>query len=257
MTTSAWHVPDPFFEVPGGVAPLAHPIDQRAMQLSDIVTIHAYCDAVMLKNIFRRASIMGKPILLTEWMARHVGSTFENLLPVLEEYNVGSYHWGLVQGKTQTNLAWPHVAQNFIGNKLWFHDVFNHDGTPHVESEAAFLKSFTAEVKSRALSGCKRRHKKTFSYVDLAQEVAAAAEKAVAELPVIPPTMANRGRHRKTFSCWDLAQEVAVAADMNAAKVSLLPSAASRHSMNSSAFAGLLMMAAVNTALNHGQTETN
>jgi hypothetical protein len=107
LTTSAWHMPDPFFE--GDlVVPLAHAIDQRAMELSDVITIHAYCDPACLQTTLMEISHFGKPMLLTEWMARQVKSTYEETLPTLKELKVGAYQWGLVKGKTQTHLPWPH-----------------------------------------------------------------------------------------------------------------------------------------------------
>lgn len=102
-------MPDPFFE--GGtdvVVPLAHAIDQRAMELSDVISIHAYCDPVCLQTTLMEISHFGKPMLLTEWMARQVKSTYEETLPTLKELKVGAYQWGLVRGKTQTHLPWPH-----------------------------------------------------------------------------------------------------------------------------------------------------
>jgi len=99
--------PDPFFEG-DVVVPLAHAIDQRAMELSDVITIHAYCDPLCLQTTLMEVSHFGKPMLLTEWMARQVKSTYEQTLPTLKELKVGAYQWGLVRGKTQTHLPWPH-----------------------------------------------------------------------------------------------------------------------------------------------------
>jgi len=41
-----------------------------------------------------------RPVICTEYMARTIGSTFENSLPVFKKYNVGAINWGLVFGKT-------------------------------------------------------------------------------------------------------------------------------------------------------------
>jgi hypothetical protein len=152
LTTSAWHMPDPFFE--GGtdvVVPLAHAIDQRAMELSDVISIHAYCDPVCLQTTLMEISHFGKPMLLTEWMARQVKSTYEETLPTLKELKVGAYQWGLVRGKTQTHLPWPHVAKNYEGDPMWWHDILDHDGTVHSEKEAEVIRSF-AFPQSKAFS---------------------------------------------------------------------------------------------------------
>jgi len=161
LSTSAWHVPDPFFdnieEDSSPMIALSHPIDQRAMQLSDVITIHAYCGEALLRSILTKCSLYNKPLMLTEWMARHADSRFENLLPVLEEFQVGSYQWGLVAGRSQTYLPWPHVAEKFQDSQTWFHDVLNADGTAHDVEEMAILKNFSSTVQDRILA---RRGKK-------------------------------------------------------------------------------------------------
>jgi len=140
LTTSAWHMPDPFFD--SGIIPLQHPIDQRAMQLSDVISIHAYCDPVVLERTLNEITSFGKPILLTEWMARQVKSTYDTALPTLKDLKVGAYQWGLVQGKTQTYLPWPHVAHNYEGEQMWWHDVLDSEGNFHSEQEGEVIRSF-------------------------------------------------------------------------------------------------------------------
>jgi len=148
LTTSAWHVPDPFFtEESDEVIPLAHMIDQRAMQLSDIISIHAYCNDKLLRSILQKTSVLGKPMLLTEWMGRQCGSTYENLLPILQEFDVGWFQWGLVKGKTQTNLPWPHVAEKFAQDTTWFHDVLEENGKPYDINEMNILKAFSLNAR--------------------------------------------------------------------------------------------------------------
>jgi hypothetical protein len=150
LTTSAWHMPDPFFEG-DVVVPLAHAIDQRAMELSDVISIHAYCDPTCLQTTLMEISHFGKPMLLTEWMARQVKSTYETTLPTLKELKVGAYQWGLVRGKTQTHLPWPHVAKNYEGDPMWWHDILDADGSVHCEKEAEVIRSF-AFPQSKAFS---------------------------------------------------------------------------------------------------------
>ena len=52
----------------------------------------------------------GRPGLCTEYMARPLGSTFEGVLPIFKQQDVGAYNWGLVLGKTQTH-SWLSSAR--------------------------------------------------------------------------------------------------------------------------------------------------
>ena len=78
-------------------------------------------------------------------MARPNGSTFEGSLPIAREYRVAAFNWGLVAGKTQTNLPWDSWSKPYVDRQPpeWFHDVFYPDGRPYRPAEAAFLRRIT------------------------------------------------------------------------------------------------------------------
>jgi hypothetical protein len=81
-----------------------------------------------------------RPIICTEYMARGLNNTFENILPIFRRHHVGGYCWGLVAGKTQTNYAWDSWQVTYDGEpNLWFHDIFREDGTPYRDEEVNFL----------------------------------------------------------------------------------------------------------------------
>ncbi len=81
-------------------------------------------------------------------MARPFGSTFENIVPVLQKYNVGGYSWGLVAGKTQTHCPWDSWEFKYESEpELWFHDIFRADGEPYRPQEVEFLKAFNKKKK--------------------------------------------------------------------------------------------------------------
>jgi hypothetical protein len=42
----------------------------------------------------------GRPVICTEYMARSVGGTFEAVLPIGKEEQVGMINWGLVASMT-------------------------------------------------------------------------------------------------------------------------------------------------------------
>jgi hypothetical protein len=83
----------------------------------------------------------GRPIICTEYMARAFGSTIQEILPLLKKHNVGSFNWGFVQGKSQTNCPWNSWQVTYEQEpELWFHDILRKNGEPYDEKEVAFLK---------------------------------------------------------------------------------------------------------------------
>jgi hypothetical protein len=115
------------------------------LEQSDFISFHNYtfpeffeADVVALKKLNR-------PIICTEYMARSVGSTFDMTLPVAKKYNVGAINWGLVAGKTQTNLPWDSWDHPYIKNSppVWFHEVFYPDGKPYRDREAQLIRELT------------------------------------------------------------------------------------------------------------------
>lgn len=142
LTIGAWHIsPDPdtletdFF---------THPIDRMVAQLSDIISFHAYLTTPRMLQVLRFWQTSGRPVLCTEWLARHVGSLIEEQLPLFAALDIGCYHWGLVRGKTQTTLPWPSVrksGQDYA--HLWFHDVLDEYGIPFRHAEMALVRSLT------------------------------------------------------------------------------------------------------------------
>ena len=112
---------------------------------SDVISFHEYGWPEEFEARIKELQPLGRPIICTEFMARGVGSTFDADLPIAQRYNVGAINWGLVNGKTQTNLPWdswqrPYVV---IQPPVWFHDVFYPDGTPYRQHEADLIKQLT------------------------------------------------------------------------------------------------------------------
>ena len=119
-------------------------------ELSDVISYHDY---LPLGQSVDRHGVLKKynrPLFCTEWMYRPGNNTFESHLPFFMEENAGIYNWGLVAGKTQTNLyngetvcdkqagihgdaAEPHPV-------VWQHDIFYPDFTPYSEAEIAILR---------------------------------------------------------------------------------------------------------------------
>jgi hypothetical protein len=78
-------------------------------------------------------------------MARSVGSTFENTLPLARRYHVGAINWGLVEGKTQTLYPWDSWQKPYDREPApWFHDIFRGDGRPYDPKETGLIREMSA-----------------------------------------------------------------------------------------------------------------
>src|SRR5690606_31761452 len=109
-------------------------LDRYMLANSDIITFHNYDSPEEMERRINILKRFRRPIVCTEYMARGLNNTFENILPVFARHDVGGYSWGLVAGKTQTHYAWDSWSVNYHGEpELWFHDIFRADGTPYRE----------------------------------------------------------------------------------------------------------------------------
>ena len=119
------------------------------LQHSDILTFHSYEDAANTAKAIEALESIGRPILCTEYMARGHDSTFEALLPLFAEKNIGAMHWGLVSGKSQTIYPWRSwVSIIRFWDRLfadrpnpWHHDLLHADGRPYRPEEIQFIRT--------------------------------------------------------------------------------------------------------------------
>jgi hypothetical protein len=117
------------------------PLDNYMFSQSDIITFHCYENSQKIEKRILGLQQFNRPILCTEYMARHHGSTFEEVLPVLKKYNVGAYNWGFVAGKTQTHYPWDSWNKNYLNEpEVWFHDIFRSSGEPYSPREIDVIK---------------------------------------------------------------------------------------------------------------------
>lgn len=127
-------------------------LDRFMLEHSDVITFHNYESPEEMERRILQLQRFNRPILCTEYMARGLNNTFENILPIFRKYRVGGYSWGLVAGKTQTNYAWDSWSVTYDGEpNLWFHDIFRPDGTPYREEEVNFLIEFTRSDKRASI----------------------------------------------------------------------------------------------------------
>jgi hypothetical protein len=126
-----------------------NPIETIQLAQSDVISFHNYDWPEAFAERIRQLETWGRPIICTEYMARGLGSTFDGDLPIAKRLNVGVVNWGLVEGKTQTNLPWDSWKRPYVDLQpaIWFHDVFYPDGRPYRDREAQELRAFTAAPK--------------------------------------------------------------------------------------------------------------
>lgn len=112
---------------------------------SDIITFHNYGWPEEFEARVRELLPLHRPIICTEYMARGAGSTFDTILPLAKQLNVGAINWGLVAGKTQTYLPWDSWQHPYVLSQptVWFHEVFRHDGTPYRKHETDLIQQLT------------------------------------------------------------------------------------------------------------------
>lgn len=106
---------------------------------SDVVTFHNYHNADDLLKTIKTLKQQGRPIINTEWLHRAQGSLVETCLPVFKQENVGCMHWGLVNGKTQTDLNWGHRPGD-PEPEVWQHDLYHENHTVYDQQEINLFK---------------------------------------------------------------------------------------------------------------------
>lgn len=120
------------------------------LELSDIVTFHAYFSLKDTERIVADLAKSGRPLVCTEYLARSAGSTFEAILPYFKARKIGAINWGLVAGKTQTMYSWQDYYPDGQEPPLWFHDILRPDGTPYSQAEKALIQEITFDIESEA-----------------------------------------------------------------------------------------------------------
>jgi hypothetical protein len=122
-----------------------NPMQRIQLEQSDVISFHSYEWPESFEKHVEWLERYRRPIICTEFMARPVGSTFDAILPIAKKHHVAAINWGLVAGKTQTNLPWESWEHPYILQPppVWFHEVFYPDGRPYREREATIFRELT------------------------------------------------------------------------------------------------------------------
>jgi len=135
---------------------VGHWIDNRKLnqiifERSDIITFHNYLPAERLEKQIQQFKMLGRPIICTEWLNRGINSIVISCLPVFYHEDVGCMSWGLVNGKTQTDLNWGHKPGD-PEPAVWQHDLFHPDYTPYSTNEINLFKYYLQSADSSRFS---------------------------------------------------------------------------------------------------------
>lgn len=109
----------------------------------DVMTYHCYSNADDMKRFIKLLKIFKRPIICQEYMGRPK-STFEDILPILKEENVGAISWGLTSGKCNFHLQWGSKPGD-PEPEIWFHDILRIDGSPYDNNEIELIKQITGK----------------------------------------------------------------------------------------------------------------
>jgi hypothetical protein len=116
------------------------------IEQSDVISFHNYSWPEEFEKRVLELQQFHRPLICTEYMARSNGSTIDTILPIAHKYRVGAINWGLVNGKSQTNLPWDSWRRPYVSDQptIWFHDLFHPDGKPYRDREVEIIRDLTS-----------------------------------------------------------------------------------------------------------------
>lgn len=127
-------------------------IEQYALDESDVISFHSYTSYLDNILLIHQLKKLGRPAMNTEWLNRN-NQKLEEIFPLYFLEKIGSYNWGLVQGKYQTyefsQLTWQKYEQKgyeavkHIDFTKWCHDLFRFGGRfPYDPKEIEVIKKY-------------------------------------------------------------------------------------------------------------------
>jgi hypothetical protein len=116
---------------------------------SDVITFHSYNPRPAVEKTIQELKLQKRPMICTEWLNRPRGSSVEGILPLFAAEKVGAMHWGLVNGKTQTDLPWGHRPGDGPYYRVWQHDLYTTDFKVYSPYEIQLFKSYIDQSKAK------------------------------------------------------------------------------------------------------------
>ena len=121
-------------------------LNRFQIENSDIITYHNYANPTDHRLEIEYLSLLERPMMCTEYMARKFDSKFTNILPMLRAYDVCAVNWGFVAGKTNTMYAWGDPHPKGEEPTLWFHEIYRQDRTPFDTAEVDIIRRVNSEL---------------------------------------------------------------------------------------------------------------
>jgi len=148
LTSGIW---DGEWSVSGKLTPMQH----IQLEQSDVISFHSYSWPEEFDRKVKWLQRYRRPVICTEYMARSVGSTFDNILPIAKALHVGAINWGFVAGKTQTIYPWESWQHPYIMEPppVWFHDIFRQSGEPYRAEEVRIIRTLTGKEEQVRTGG--------------------------------------------------------------------------------------------------------
>ena len=117
------------------------PMSARKLERSDLVVFHTFENAEVVKAQLQMMQRFNRPIVVSDWLMRQRGNTFEDILPLFATHGVGWFSRGLVQGRTQ---MWIQDEENRdpAHPEIWQHDMLTPDGEPFNDAEIELIRGF-------------------------------------------------------------------------------------------------------------------
>lgn len=151
-------------------------------ELSDVISFHTYLQPKQIVDQIGICDQFKRPVICTEWLMRQHGNTFETVLPIFAEHQIGSYHWGLVVGRTQTNVHWESKPGD-PEPELWQHDMLNSKGVLHRPNELLIQRKYGEQIRTQL---GKNQKKPTIEASDFKGWEGYALQNGVVQLNVLP-----------------------------------------------------------------------
>ena len=136
---------------------LRSPEEERALELSDIISFHSYSKLPKFCNTVDQLRMYGRPMICTEWLHRINHNNVYDIYPLMYMLGIGNLCWGFVVGKTQTNEPWDVMWEQYYDPECqvdydftkWQHDLFRPNLRPYDPHEIEIIKQFNEIADKR------------------------------------------------------------------------------------------------------------
>jgi len=126
------------------------PINNFMLKNMDVVSFHTYAAKATVIDQLAALKQYNRPLFCTEYIARPLGSTYEDILPLFAAEGVSAYQWGFVNGRSQTIYPWwSWTVPSEMEPDPWFHDLLHPDGRPYDTTEIDVIQQVLSELNLR------------------------------------------------------------------------------------------------------------